>query len=446
LGGSMKNLFMIFLLLVFAGSMTIAQHSRVKDVSPYLDSHEIKPNYPVTDALWDVQANYDAVTVTGLAGNAAALFIPTLNEYWTSRWASGLFHRWTAAGTLIAEFSIAGVTGTRSLTFDGTNVYAGINTTAIQVIDPVTRTLTGTITAPQTVRYLTYDPTAAGGAGGLWLGNFSTNPQLISMTGTVLTTLTYASLGSTSIYGAAFDNYSAGGPFLWFWGQGTGAGLPQVIVQVNPVTGLPTGVQHDVLTDIGLGDVTALAGGLFVSTGIVPGFASLGGMLQGTPDRLFAYELASTGPPCPVGVATNPTPADGATGLSLNPGNATWTNGAGTTQVEVFFGPAGGMTSVYSGAPVTTYAIPGPLLYATTYNWKVVCKNDTCAGAPAATWSFTTLDDPNLVTVFEDYFENGSTNWTITNDGGTCVWQVFTPPYPNTYAMPNISGGVFAAD
>ncbi|MBZ0199717.1 MAG: choice-of-anchor J domain-containing protein, partial [Ignavibacteriaceae bacterium] len=158
------------------------------------------------------------------------------------------------------------------------------------------------------------------------------------------------------------------------------------------------------------------------------------------------FEVVSGGPPCPVGVAINPTPTDGATDISLNPGNATWVNGDQTTQVEVFFGPAGSMASVYSGAPVSSYAIPGPLLYATTYNWKVVCKNDTCAGAPAATWSFTTLDDPNLVTVFEDYFENGSTNWTITNDGGTCVWQVFTPPYPNTYAMPNISGGVFAAD
>ncbi len=442
----MKNLFLIFLLFVVAGSMTIAQHGRVKDVSPNLASHEIKPNYPTTDALWDVQLNYDALAVTGAAGNAAAVFIPSLNEFWTSRWASALLHRWTAAGTLIEEFSIAGVTGTRSLTFDGTYLYAGINTTAIQVIDPVTKTKVGTITAPQTVRYISYDPTADGGAGGLWLGNFSTNPQLISMTGTVLNTLTYASLGVTSIYGAAVDNYSPGGPFLWFWGQGAGAGTPQYLVQVSPATGLPTGLQHDVLTDVGVGNVDAIAGGVFCTTGLVPGFASLGGLLQGAPDRLFAYELTSTGPPCPVGVATNPTPADGATGLSLDPGAATWTNGAGTTQVEVFFGPAGNMTSVYSGAPITQYAIQGPLMYATTYNWKVVCKNDTCAGAPAATWAFTTMDDPSLVTVFEDHFENGTTNWNITNDGGTCVWLVFTPPYPNTYTLPNIDGGVLSAD
>lgn len=38
-------------------------------------------------------------------------------------------------------------------------------------------------------------------------------------------------------------------------------------------------------------------------------------------------------------------------------------------------------------------------------------------------------------------------NWTITNDGGTCVWEIFTPPYPNTYTLPpTATGGVFAAD
>src|SRR5690606_24051464 len=114
---------------------------------------------------------------------------------------------------------------------------------------------------PQTVRYITYDPTADGGSGGFWLGNFSTNLQLISMTGTVLVTHPYASLGVTSIYGAAWDGYSAGGPFLWLWGQGAGTGTPQWIVQIDPVTGLPTGVTHDVITDIGVGNASAIAGG-----------------------------------------------------------------------------------------------------------------------------------------------------------------------------------------
>ena len=67
----------------------------------------------------------------------------------------------------------------------------------------------------------------------------------------------------------------------------------------------------------------------------------------------------------------------------------------------------GNSVSVYSGAAITSLAIPGPLSYATAYEWKVVCKNDTCSGAPVATWTFTTEQDPNLATLFFDDFEAG---------------------------------------
>ena len=443
----LKRILTISILFVlFFGNTMFSQSLRSMDISPNLISQEVKHGYPTTEAIWDVQVNYDATAVTGLAGNAAAIYLPSVGEFWTSRWASALLHRWTAAGALIEEFSVAGVTGVRSLTYDGTFLYAGQNTTSIAIIDPATKTLVGTITAPQTVRYITYDPTADGGNGGFWIGNFSTNPQLISMTGAVLATLTYANLGVTSIYGAAYDGYSPGGPFVWFWGQGTGTG-PQYIVQVDPATGLPTGLQHDVMTDVGLGITDGIAGGLFITEDLVSGFASIGGLLQGTPNRLFAYELASTGAPCPVQPATNPSPASGTTGVSINsPGTATWTNGAGTTQVEVFFGPSGNVVSVYSGAPITSLAIPSPLEYSTTYQWRVVCKNDTCSGAPVAVWSFTTEDDPNLVTLFDEDFESGSGDWTITNDGGTCVFTV-APITQNGYTLPATAvGSVLSAD
>ena len=150
---------------------------------------------------------------------------------------------------------------------------------------------------------------------------------------------------------------------------------------------------------------------------------------------------------CPVGAASNPGPADGSVDVSINPGNATWTNGAGTSAVEVFFGPAGNMVSVYSGAAIETIAIPGPLDYATTYEWSVVCRNDTCS-ASAETWSFTTEQDPNLVVLFFDDFEAGSGLWNILNNGGTCVWTVYTPPFPNLYTLPcdPNCGSVLSAD
>ncbi len=163
---------------------------------------------------------------------------------------------------------------------------------------------------------------------------------------------------------------------------------------------------------------------------------------QGAPFIVYG----TSGPPCPVGAPSNPNPSDGATGISINPGNVTWTNGAGTTQVEVWFGPVGNLTQVYTGPAITSFSVAGPLMYNTTYGWKVVDKNDTC-GVTGPTWTFTTQQDPNLWCFF-DNFENGTGNWTITNDGGTpgCVWTIYTPPYPNAYTIPNSSGGVFAAD
>ena len=52
-----------------------------------------------------------------------------------------------------------------------------------------------------------------------------------------------------------------------------------------------------------------------------------------------------------------------------------------------------------------------------------------------------------ILTIFCDDFSSGTGNWTIVNNGGTCVWQVYNPPYPNNYTLPGTStGGVFSAD
>ncbi len=385
----------LFLSLCFASLIQYsgyAQETGMQDISPDLTPY-VKPTYPVTEAIWDIQFSYDATAVTGSAGNIGAIFIPTIGEFWTSRWGSNLIHRWTPTGTLIEQFSITDVTGVRSFTFDGTYIYAGVSTFFIQIIDPVSRTRVGTIVAPQNVRYITFDPTANGGAGGFWIGNFTTNLQLISMTGDVIVTHPYGNLGVTNIYGGAWDGYSPDGPFLWLWGQGGGPGTPQWIVQINPSTGLPTGVQHDVLNDVGIGNVNATAGGLFITEGLVPGVATLGGLLQGAPDRLFGYELTQIGPPCPVGATSNPNPPNGATVVLYGSLSVSWTNGVGATQIEVHFGQLGNLTPIYIGAPITSLTLPGPLNYSTTYNWRVIGKNDTCQSF-GPIWSFTIDENP----------------------------------------------------
>ncbi len=149
----------------------------------------------------------------------------------------------------------------------------------------------------------------------------------------------------------------------------------------------------------------------------------------------------SCGPPCPVGAPTNPSPANGATDVAVTGNTLSWTNGAGTTGVEVWFDGV----MVYDSTPISSYSLAPqePLMYASTYSWKVVDKNDTCG--VSATWSFTTMQNPLLANLYCDDFEAGSGSWTITNDGGTCTWAISTLSRP--YTMPaTASGNVFAAD
>lgn len=88
----LKRILTISILFVlFFGNTMFSQSLRSRDISPNLASEEVKPGYPTTEAIWDIQVNYDATTVTGLAGNAAAIYLPSVGEFWTSRWASALY-------------------------------------------------------------------------------------------------------------------------------------------------------------------------------------------------------------------------------------------------------------------------------------------------------------------------------------------------------------------
>lgn len=82
------------------------------------------------------------------------------------------------------------------------------------------------------------------------------------------------------------------------------------------------------------------------------------------------------------------------------------------------------------------------------YSVKLTVSDGTNFAAKTKV-DYINVTDPNVVidTVFADKFESGTGAWTITNNGGTCVWQIYNTPYPNTYTLPAASsGGVLAAD
>jgi hypothetical protein len=153
------------------------------------------------------------------------------------------------------------------------------------------------------------------------------------------------------------------------------------------------------------------------------------------------------GAPVGPGPATDPIPASGTTGVSINISDLMWTNPAGATSLEVYFGDTpGGMSLIYSGAIVNSVGVPGtPLTYSTTYYWKVN-EIDGSGTSSGSTWNFTTEQNPAIANIFFDDFEAGSGNWTITNDGGNCVWEII-PLVSRPYTMPSsAAGNVFAAD
>ena len=239
--------------------------------------------------------NVGSTGAIGADGQAGVVFVN--NQYWISTWAANTIHLLDANGVFVETFTIAGVTGVRSMTTDGTNVYMGLASTAIQVVNPVTRLKTGTINVTNaedaTARMLTYDNTLNGGAGGFWIGSFGSAIASISMTGAKLSIIPAATHGA-AVYGGAVDNVSAGGPFLWLHDQTNDNPGRDVVTQLSIATGAQTGIQYDYSTDPGSTATSFLAGGLFISDQVVPNTTAIIGLCQcGPSNELFAIELTS---------------------------------------------------------------------------------------------------------------------------------------------------------
>ncbi len=186
----MKNFYLTVSLTLVAGFANSQQmlanqnqaplSSQFAEQAPSINHKTLEAN----KATWSVQLLSDITTSSGSTGFAGITFLN--NQFWVSKWASDTIARFTNTGAFIDKFVIAGLSGVRCITTDGTNFYMGNNTTTIYIIDPTTQASTGTITTTNTVRFLSYDPTLNSNAGGFWMGNFSSNIDAISMTGTIL--------------------------------------------------------------------------------------------------------------------------------------------------------------------------------------------------------------------------------------------------------------------
>ncbi len=107
----------------------------------------------------------------------------------------------------------------------------------------------------------------------------------------------------------------------------------------------------------------------------------------------------------------NPYPGHNASGVLVN-GTLSWDFGADTDTYDLWFGPAGSMTEVVSGAQADTtgsYAFTG-LNTLTEYEWQVVCHNtNTRLTTPGAVWSFETQCGTITTFPWTEDFENAGT-------------------------------------
>jgi hypothetical protein len=124
------------------------------------------------------------------------------------------------------------------------------------------------------------------------------------------------------------------------------------------------------------------------------------------------FRIATGGAPVGPGPATNPSPASNAQNVAINT-SLSWTNPAGVTGTQVFFGTdAANLTSVYNAGPSTSYT-PTMLSYSTNYFWRVN-STDASGTTVGATWSFRTMDDPNATTLI--VYDSSSVNGRASRD------------------------------
>jgi hypothetical protein len=281
----MKKLQLFFMALVVG---VISVNAQTREASP-VDGISSNGSNALFDFLYRIDVG--STGSIGADGQAGVAFIN--GQYWVSTWAADTIHVLDSSGGFVETFTIAGVTGTRSMTTDGTNVFIGTAGLSIYEVDPVTRTIVSIISiatsSTASARMVTYDATLDGGAGGFWIGNFGNDIASVSKLGLEISVIPAATHG-TAVYGGAIDNISPGGPFLWIHNQGTSQDL---ITQLDPATGIPTGVEYDYATDM-LPGVTGIAGGLFISDAVSPTSVALIGLCQCTPsNEIFAVELTA---------------------------------------------------------------------------------------------------------------------------------------------------------
>lgn len=221
----------------------------------------------------------------------------------TNFWATGggassdpnKLYKFDSTGNLLNTYDQPGHStgwGWRDLAFDGTYLYASVDTMVDQ-IDPATGNYTGfSFQGPDPVidpcRALAYDSDK----GHFWTADFRSPIYEFDNNGNVYNTFS----NSYPIYGMAWDDFSSDGPWLWIYDQEQENDHSCHIRQFDPVNGVYTGVEYSgVQHNPGYGTGFDMAGGAaFYDDGEKGVFV---GLTQNSPDLIFGIEIGGGGGP-----------------------------------------------------------------------------------------------------------------------------------------------------
>ncbi len=210
-------------------------------------------DYPQTNlmrAQWDVLQEFNTLDASqpGLETNGVHFF--------TSTWNDDYFQRYDMDGSNGVQFTIAGVGRVRDMAYvESTGLFYGSDASmTLYAMDLENQTLSATIpvtcSGVSGIRHIAYDPQLDGGAGGFWIGNWS-SLGAIDMNGNQLVAGIVYNYG---MYGSAYDNWTdPANPKLWIFCQNYVTGDDTMLAEYDINTQSFTGTSYDVADNTGDG-------------------------------------------------------------------------------------------------------------------------------------------------------------------------------------------------
>jgi type IX secretion system substrate protein len=265
----MKRL--LFLMVCIISISAFAQQTTV-DLSPLANP---VPNATMQRDTFNLQFTFPPTAFVGdygIESNGTDIYV--------TQWLEDSIARYDQLGNVIEAFVIPGVGHVRDLAYDGQYYYGSPSANYFYVLDLDNKILIDTIHTSFNIRGMAYDPIEDV----LWASsNWEPEFHKMDMQGNVLDSWIASGQTMNAISGLAYDNSTAGGPFLWGFSQdSTGA----VIVKYDIATQSQTGN----MINMSSLEPSGIAGGLFINNMTARTGETLGGMIQNY--LVFAFDLA----------------------------------------------------------------------------------------------------------------------------------------------------------